>query len=46
MITFWVLVITVLLMVILLGVLFGIALVYLVRYVVIKIANIFRSRNE
>ena len=46
MITFWVLVITVLLMVILLGVLFCIALVYLVRCVVIKIANIFRSRNE
>lgn len=46
MITFWVLVITVLLMVILLGVLFGIAIVALVRYVVIKIANLIRSRNE
>ena len=44
MITFWVLVITVLLMVILLGVLFGIALVYLVRNVVIKIGNLFRKR--
>ena len=44
MITFWVLVITVLLMVILLGVLFCIALVYLVRYVVIKIGDLFRKR--
>ena len=44
MITFWVLVITVLLMVILLGVLFGISLVYLVRYVVIKIGDLFRKR--
>lgn len=44
MITFWVLVITVLLMVILLGVLFGIALVYLVRYVIIKIGDLFRKR--
>lgn len=44
MITFWVLVITVLLMVILLGVLFGIALVYLVRYVVIKIGDLFQKR--
>lgn len=46
MITFWVLVITVLLMVIMLGVLFCMAIVALVRYVVIKIANLIRSRNE
>ena len=44
MITFWVLVITVLLMVILLGVLFCIALVYLARCVVIKIGDLFRKR--
>ena len=46
MITFWVLVITVLLMVIMLGVLFCMAIVALVRYFVIKIANLIRSRNE
>ena len=43
MITFWVLVIAVVLFIVLLGVLFGIAIVTLVRYVVLKIIDKIRK---